>query len=66
MSERKRSHPALERIEDHLLSLTATTARIEGQLRYVPSTWQMLLGLFGSQATLAGLLFGAFKLGLGH
>ena len=56
----------LERIEGELLTLITTAARIEGQLKYVPTAWQMLVGLFGSQATLAGLLFGAFKLGSGH
>ena len=55
-----------KRFEDQFLALATATARIEGQLKYVPTTWQMLVGLFGSQATLAGLLFGAFKLGSGH
>lgn len=44
--------------------LAIKTAAVEGQIRNIPSTWQMITTVIGSQVVLAGLLFTALKFGL--
>lgn len=40
------------------------TAEIKGQIKNIPSTWQMITFMLGSQIAFAGILFTAFKFGL--
>ncbi|TPQ45342.1 hypothetical protein C2U72_26865 [Prosthecomicrobium hirschii] len=39
-------------------------ARIQGRLENMPSVWQMITVVLGSQIALAGLLFTAIKFGI--
>ena len=53
----------LDRIEERLDALTRMVGNLSGQVQKLPTTWQMITLSLGGQATLAGLLFAAYKLG---
>jgi hypothetical protein len=64
----------LDRIEQILLRLVTDTkeefgkiradiAFLRGQVSQLPTMWQLITYTLGAQVTLAGLLFGAYKLG---
>ena len=64
----------MNRIEDQLAAIRTDIAQLRadlggkieflnGSLTHVPRIWHMVILVFGSQFTLAGLLFAAYRLG---
>ncbi len=54
----------LEDLRKDTIKLREDTAEIKGQLKNIPSTWQMITFMTASQIAFAGILFTALKFGL--
>ncbi|MBV8092573.1 MAG: hypothetical protein JO110_04940 [Acetobacteraceae bacterium] len=59
----ERMERRMERIEHRLDSIVADIARLEGAIRHLPTTWQLITYTLGAQLTFATLLFAAYRLG---
>jgi chromosome segregation ATPase len=53
----------MTRIEQVNANLTGRIEHLSGQIRNLPTTWQMITYTLAAQITLATLLFGAYRLG---
>ena len=52
-----------QRIEQRLDEIDRRIATIEGHIKQLPTMWHIVTYTIGAQVTLAGLLFGAYRLG---
>jgi len=53
----------LHGIDDRAHAIELGAAELKGRLASMPGTWAMIATVVGGQVALAGLLFGALKLG---
>lgn len=53
----------LHGIDDRARAIEVGAAELNGRLASMPGTWAMIVTVVGGQVALAGLLFGALKLG---
>ena len=53
-------------IDDSVRKLEIDAGELKGRLASLPGTWAMIVTVIGGQVALAGLLFGALKLGGAH
>lgn len=56
----------LRGIDDRVRKIEVDAGELKGRLGGLPSTWAMIATVIGGQVALAGLLFGALKLGGAH
>lgn len=56
----------LRSIDDRVRKLEIDAGELKGRLASLPGTWAMIVTVIGGQVALAGLLFGALKLGGAH
>jgi hypothetical protein len=56
----------LRGIDDRVRGIEVGAGELKGRLASLPGTWAMIATVIGGQVALAGLLFGALRLGLPH